>query len=140
MDEYGIGSAASMGLHLYEASSRGTGRTTRMVERLRDDDQVVCRSAKEAERIRRLLKDAGKSTKVVSVQHASDLYDRTQRAKGRTYFDHDWVHQYFVDAVKDAEDNLRRHADRLSGRAEDRSTEQRNPMNIQRRNKFPVEL
>ena len=57
MDEYGIGSAASMALHLYERASRASGRTSRMIAAAHDDDLIVCRHAKEAERVRRLLKD-----------------------------------------------------------------------------------
>lgn len=139
MDEYGIGSAASMGLHRYDRASRRTGRTSRMVEAAQNDDLIVCRHAKEAERVRRLIKEAGKSTRVTAIEHADELHARiAQRPRGRLVFDHDWVHQFFVDAVRAAEDDLRRLADGLSSVPLDRKAEQVHPMNAQRRGDFPV--
>ena len=139
MDEYGIGSAARMALHLFESASRRTGRTSRMIAAARDDDLIVCRHSKEAERVRRLLKEAGKKTGVTAVEHADDLHRISRRADGRVVFDHDWVHQFFVDAVKSAEDALRRMADNLSSVPADRKVEQHNLMNVQRRTNFPIE-
>jgi hypothetical protein len=139
MDDYGIGSAASMALHLFENASRHTGRTSRMVAAVHNDDLIVCRRSAEAVELRRLLKDAGKLTRVVAVEHASDLHSRiAQRPKGRLVFTHDWVHRFFVESVKSAEEDLKRIADGLSSVPLDRKIEQANVMNRQRRSDFPL--
>lgn len=140
MDNYGIGSAASMALHLYESASRRSGRTSRMIAAAGEDDLIVCRTEKEAERLRRLLKEAGKCTKVKAIPHTDELHERIgARPRGRAIFDHSWVHQFFVDAVKDAEDNLQRIEDALSSVPRDRIAEKSHPMNIQRRSRFQIE-
>ena len=109
-----------------------------MIAAAHDDDLIVCRHAKEAERVRRLMKEAGKSTRVTAIEHHDELHTRiAQRPKGRVVFDHDWVHQFFVDAVKSAEDDLRRMADSMSSVPVDREAEKRHPMNMQRRGDFP---
>lgn len=41
MDDYGIGAAARVGLHVYEGASHGSGRTTRMLTGLQNVRQVV---------------------------------------------------------------------------------------------------
>ena len=109
-----------------------------MVASAGNDDLIICRHAKEAERVRRLVKGAGKLTKVTAVEHAEDIHSRVQRVRGRVHFDHDWVHQFFVDAVKSAEDDLRRLAESFSSVPADRTAEQYNVMNRQRRGDFPV--
>ena len=137
MDEYGIGSAAAMGLQLYESASRRSGRTTRMLAMATNDDVIVCRRAKESDRLRRLIKDSGKTTRVVTVEHSSELHRAfPPRAKGRAIFDHDWVHQFFVEAVRGAEDELKRMADSLSSVPADRKLDFAHPMNMQRRVRF----
>ncbi len=138
MDEYGIGSAASMALHLYDRACRSSGRTSRLIARAGNDDLIVCRTGKEAERLRSLIKQRGKATRVTSVEHADDLHRVADRVRGRVHFDHDWVHQFFVDAVKGAEADLQRMADSLSSVPHDREPEKRHPMNMQRRGDFPV--
>lgn len=137
MDEYGIGSAAAMGLQLYELASRASGRTSRMLDAARDDDLIICRTTKETDRIRRLLKEKGKATRVTTIQHRDELSRIGPRAKGRALFDHDWVHHFFVEAVKGAEEDLRRLADTFSSVPLNRTDEQRQPMNMQRRRDFP---
>lgn len=138
MDEYGFGSAAAMGLQLFEHASRSSGRTLRMLDRATNDDMIVCRKAKEAERLRRLIKDRGKTTSVVVVEHCDELGNIQKRSKGRCIFDHDWTRQFFADVIKSAEEDLQRMADRFSSVPPDRKVEQAHVMNIQRRGQFEL--
>ena len=54
MDHFGIG-AAMRGMALtYIQSARRTGRTTSVVESVKDGDRIVFADRREAERVRRL--------------------------------------------------------------------------------------
>ena len=102
-DEYGLTAAAKTGLRIFEMSSRGSGRTARLVERVTDEDQIVVPKREVAEYIRRKLRDAGKKTRVLVV----DRFNPEHRAQnGRTFFDHTWIEQYIRDATCRAEDDI----------------------------------
>ena len=105
MDEYGLIAAAKTGLKLFEASSRGSGRTSRLVERVTDEDQIVAPTREVSDYIRHRLKDAGKKTRVFTIP--VDRFNPEHRApNGRTFFDHTWIEQYIRQSICRAEDDL----------------------------------
>ena len=110
MDEYGFSAAARMALQLFETNSRQTGRTARMIERVRDGDLIVTSMGKEALRLERLLKEA-KKTGVKIIVCNSDDYP-IERARGaipsRVFFDHSWVLAYFQRELEHADARLER--------------------------------
>ena len=57
MDAFGIGQAMEGTALTYFRASRQTGRTTSMIESLKDGDRVVFRTAGERDRVMRLLKE-----------------------------------------------------------------------------------
>jgi hypothetical protein len=109
MDEYGHAAAIKTGLRMFEACSRSSGRTMRMVERVTEDDQIVTGTEREAVRLRQLLKQAGKPGTVVRVAppDGHPMHDGVGTApEGRTFFDHTWVLRYFEHRIENAERDL----------------------------------
>jgi len=101
VDEFGFAAAGLAGLNMFETTMRGSGRTSRMIERLTDNDQLIVATPKERERIERLLRKAGKSkVRVYAVEPTAHplRYVGTAPA-GRTYYEHTWVYAYFTASI-----------------------------------------
>ena len=101
MDHFGIGNAMQGMLHTYISTSRQTGRTTSLVESLKDGDRVVCTNSKEAERLQRLCRERELKVDCIVVDPASPhrLMER-RPSEGRTVFEHTWVEAYYLAAVQ----------------------------------------
>lgn len=109
MDEYGFAAAAKAGLRMFEACSRQSGRTMRMIERVTEDDQIVASTEREATRIRQLLKAARKPKVRVHVVDPSRVPMSAgvgTAPHGRTFFEHSWVLQFFERRMEGAERDL----------------------------------
>lgn len=107
MDEYGFSAAQRMGLRVFETSSRGSGRTMRMIERARDGDQIITHLSKEAKRLESLLRKAGKKKVRVYVCGPDCNPMEIGRANaGRTFFDHSWMLMHFEQALHNADRDL----------------------------------
>jgi hypothetical protein len=105
MDHFGIGAAMRGMLLNYQYSARQTGRTTSLVESVKDGDQVVFATRQEAERVERLIKERGINVKciVVDPKEPNRLMERaTLHGYGRTIFDHTWVEQFYANAIEHA--------------------------------------
>ena len=55
MDFFGIGTALQGSAQIYFRSSRTTGRTTNLVDSVKEGDRIVCASGDEARHVERLL-------------------------------------------------------------------------------------
>ncbi len=107
-DEYGFGAAASAGLRMFDGACRATGRTSRLIERVTDEDQIVCPTSQIAEHVRRLLHHAKKKTRViVSPVNEVPMHHAGTAPHGRTYFEHTWVQAHFERALSGAAADLR---------------------------------
>lgn len=107
MDEHGMGSSALSGLRLFEMASRRSGRTTRMVAMADDRDVIVCTTARETQRVERMLREKGKKTRVTNCPPSLDALANIRPAVyGRCLPDHSWVYEYFVGAIERAERDL----------------------------------
>lgn len=94
MDSYGIGNGVKGAVSVYFRSSRRTGRTSQLVDNVRNGDRIVFKDPIEADRARRLCLDKGVSIKTLVVNPArpEDLFDKTRGdASSRLLFDHSWV-------------------------------------------------
>jgi hypothetical protein len=107
MDEYGIAAAARVGVLMYEQACRNSGRTSRMIERVTDEDQIIVPSGDVSRHVRYMLKEAGKKTQVFVVR-PGDVPMRTvgTAPKGRTFFDHTWIEQHVLHALTCSERDL----------------------------------
>jgi hypothetical protein len=111
MDHYGIGQAMDGVAKIYFQSSRRTGRTTSLIESVKNGDTVVFTNQCEAKRVKALCKEKGIiiNTAIVNPEKPNQVYDVVRDNKGRTVFDHSWVEQYYMNALKIASchiDNL----------------------------------
>lgn len=106
MDHFGIGAGVSAAVGMYFACARRTGRTTSLVESLKNGDRVVFADPKEARRVEQLCKERGVEVQciVIPPKEPQRVFDRPP-SEGRTLFDHTWLEQFyayvFIRAAKD---------------------------------------
>lgn len=106
-NDYGIGPALTAAMQMLSHASRGTGRTTHMIECLRDGDRVIFCDHNEAERVRRIARQRKiKIETIVCEPTERGLLTRVEPYPGVTHFDHSWVDRYFVTAVAHARSSL----------------------------------
>lgn len=100
MDHFGIGLAMrGMALGYFQASRR-TGRTTSLVESLKDGDRVCCATEQEAKRLGLLCRERGLQVDFMVLDPAdpTGVFKRG-RPEGRTILDHSWVELYYMRAL-----------------------------------------
>lgn len=103
MDHFGIGQAMKGMACGYFSASRGTGRTTSLIESLKDGDRVVCLTSREADRLKRLCQERRLTVELMVVDPKNpDMVFSKGRPQGRTIFDHSWVEQYYLLAIEAA--------------------------------------
>ncbi len=88
-------------------SARSTGRTTSLVESVKDGDRICFACNKEARRVERLLREQGVQVACIVVDPKSpqDIFG-SGTSQGRTIFDHGWVEQYYLAAIEKASFNI----------------------------------
>lgn len=120
MDHFGIGAAIYGAVRIYTITSRRTGRTTSLVESLKDGDRVVFATDEEARRVARLCMDLGVKidTVVLGDRHPSELCRERGVSQGRTLFDHSWVERWYLRAIEEAQKELDFAQQQLSGYGE----------------------
>ena len=103
MDHFGIGAAMRTANLIYNQAARRTGRTTSLIESLKDGDRVVFINRMEADRVQRLCRERGTKVDciVIDVEAAFELAHRAP-SKGRTLFDHTWVEQFYLHKIEQA--------------------------------------
>lgn len=92
---------------VYFSSARRTGRTTSLVESVKDGDRIVFADTKEAARVKKLCRERGVEVDclVVDVAYPSQLFG-PGTSQGRTVFDHSWVAQYYRMALQRAQQEI----------------------------------
>lgn len=103
MDHFGIGAAISATMRIYFQSSRRTGRTTSLLESLKDGDRVIFCEPREAQRFERLCKERGIKVTclVLPPQDPHRIQELgTSAGDGRTLFDHTWVERHYLAAIE----------------------------------------
>lgn len=114
MDHFGIGAAIQGITRVYFRSARQTGRTTSLVESVKDGDRIVFANGKEAEIMRRLCVERGVKVECIVVEpRTPERVFEIGTPEGRTIFDHTWVEQRYLlalDRVQQEIDYLERVA------------------------------
>lgn len=107
MDHFGIGRAMKGMARCYFQASRGTGRTTSLLENLKDGHRVCFASVKEADRLTRLLSERKVEAQAIAVDPSTPqkIFERGT-PEGRTIFDESWVEQYYLRALEAAANDL----------------------------------
>ena len=114
MDAYGIGAALQGAARIYFQSARRTGRTTALLESLKDGDRVIFSDSREADRVGRLARELGVKIQclVIDPKDPRRLFERGT-SEGRTIFDHSWVEAWYMQALQGASmelDHLQRES------------------------------
>lgn len=103
MDHFGIGAAIQASARIYIQSSRQTGRTTSLVESVKDGDRICFANGQDAERVRRRCLERGVTVECITIdpKQADRIFERGT-SRGRTLFDHAWVERYYLAAIQRA--------------------------------------
>lgn len=114
MDHFGIGNALRGVANAYFQGARRTGRTTSLIDSLKDGDRVCFASHPAAGDFKRKIRDLnGTITLAVVNPKEPDRLFNHGPSKGRTIFDHTWVEQYYMAAIERATreiDDLQKYA------------------------------
>ena len=101
MDHFGIGQAMRGMAQVYALSARRTGRTTSLVESLKNGDRIVCATEPERRHLQMLCRERNLEVGVIIVapRDPQRLFERGT-STGRTIFDHGWVEAYYQAAIE----------------------------------------
>lgn len=116
MDHFGIGVAIQAAARIYFQSARRSGRTTSLVESLKDGDRVCCASQEAVRQLQRLCAERRLQVEFIVIKPAEEprIFERPP-STGRTLFDHTWVEQYYLDSLKHAERTIQHFQTESSG-------------------------
>lgn len=118
MDHFGIGAALQGLAHAYMDTARQTGRTTSLVDSVKDGDRIITHSHAEALRLTRLCAERGIKVQCIHVdpQWPNRLLELgTLPGDGRTLFDHPWVELFYLRAIQKAHEDIDTFQQRMSG-------------------------
>lgn len=103
MDHFGIGAAMQGAARICIQSARRTGRTTSLIESVKDGDRICFADNREAARVRRLCLERSVNIECMTVAPTQpDRIFERGTPQGRTLFDHAWVEQYYLAAIERA--------------------------------------
>jgi len=119
MDLFGIGQALRACAEIYFRSARGAGRTTAMLESVKDGDRIIFADCNEADRVRGLCRERELDVEciVISVNYPEKIFERCP-CHGRTVFDHRWVEDRYILAIERCEKDIDFFARESSGYGE----------------------
>lgn len=103
MDHSGIGSALDAVARVYFRSARQSGRSTNLLNSLKSGDRVIFKTAKDAERFKKLALAQGKDIETISAtvnETGLDKIHHQMPAQGRTIFDHEWVEDRYLHVIE----------------------------------------
>ena len=98
---------------MYFQSARRTGRTSLLIESLKDGDRVVCAALPEARRLQKLADARGVNVKFTVVEPSRP--ELLTASTGRTVFDHSWVEQYYMASLKQCQSDIDTMQRNMSG-------------------------
>jgi hypothetical protein len=93
--------AMGMALRMYEQGARRSGRTTRMIDQVREGETVVCFNALHARHVQTALRERGLTNVRVSTcaPDMGEFVSTTAGVRGRIHLDHCWVHEWYSAAI-----------------------------------------
>lgn len=119
MYQFGIGAAIEGAAKIYMQSARSTGRTTSMVDSVKDGDRICFMNSRESDRVKRLCLERGVNVECIVIEPglAERVFERGT-PQGRLIFDHSWIEQYYLEAIKRAAAEIDRLQQQASGYGE----------------------
>lgn len=105
MDQYGIGSAMQAMQAMYVNTARRAGRTTSMLQQLKDGDRVICSSQSAQRDIKNRAQKMGLKIECI---HLSDFHDMATMppTKGMVYLDHTMVERLYEVSILCAQNEI----------------------------------
>lgn len=101
-DPWGVGEAVQHGMRMFSHGKRATGRSTMLLNSVKDRDTVVFAQRMEAQRMERLFMQVGKKVKTIvkdpsqgigeALSYLNANYDR----RGDLHFDHSWFEAIYL--------------------------------------------
>lgn len=112
-DPWGVGEALQMGLRMFIHAQRATGRSTMLLDSLRDGDIIIAATEREARRLERLAHERGLKH-VISMGYepragellVGGLINRLQGSKRRVVFDHTFFEAVYFNMLHDIQSAL----------------------------------
>ena len=116
MDHFGIGAALQGAARIYFQSARRTGRTTALLQSLKEGDRVIVATQAEYRQWQRLIveRQLNVDVRLFRVDRAHELC-QLGTSQGRTLFEHTWVEQFYLHRLQDAATCVDELQQRLSG-------------------------
>jgi len=116
MDHFGIGAGLLGAANIYFQGARQTGRTTSLIESVKDGDRIVVRNRQEEYFLKRRMEGRGLKVDILAVDPATPekLY-RHPKSQGRTIFDHQWLEDYYNISLRSIAKSLGNMQKELSG-------------------------
>ena len=102
MDHFGIGAALRGMAEVYFHSVRRTGRTTSLVESLKNGDRIVCVNEATRRDLERRCRERGVNVECVIHPLTPRRVFERGTPTGRLLFDHTWLEQYFMATLAEA--------------------------------------
>lgn len=118
MDAFGIGAALAGAAEIYFRAAQGTGRTTALVEEVKDNDRVVFVAWQHGQHFEMLAKERGVDVHCVTVpiENIDRLFMLSPvRGDGRLLFDHMWLEAYYRRQLELAAKDIDKLQRQLSG-------------------------
>lgn len=118
MDHFGIGAGVMGAVNVYLTCGRRSGRTTSLIESVKDGDRIIFAEPGEADRVRRLIKERGIDVECIVVNPGDPIGIprlSTSPDDGRTILDHTWVERYYEAGIKRLARNIDNIQEGLSG-------------------------
>lgn len=119
MDHYGIGTAILGAANIYLRSARGTGRTTSLLQSVKDGDRIITSDKREFLRLQDILKERQLNVDVKLIQ-PSEMYKLSElnTPQGRTLFDHIWIEKFYINKIQESVQDIDQLQTQLSGWSE----------------------
>lgn len=116
MDFFGIGTAMQGMARVLMQTSRATGRTTQLLDALKDGDRVIFSKASHERSFRQGCRDRGLDVELV-VSPVNDI-ELLGTVQGKTYFDHVWVEDRYAYVLNKVEREIDHAEKQMSGYGE----------------------
>lgn len=108
MDTYNIANSMRVGLEMLMQGARQSGRTTRMLDGLKDGDRIITSDTRNVRILQNQARQRGLNVEVIfwSVKEMHCNIYRLKKSAGRTVFDHVFIENFWKTRIADIEREL----------------------------------
>ena len=108
MDFFGIGQAIQGAVQIYFRSARATGRTTVLLDSVKEGDRIITSTREEAHRLEHILRDRKLNVQCLRVdpRYPEKVWEQYGRSEGRTIFDHSFIEEHYLACIEEAGERI----------------------------------